>query len=175
MDEGPLLEVIKVLYGLPTSRNRWWEHLLHTLREIGFKPARFDLDVWIRGREGGYNYIGTHTYDFLVVAVNPTSIFKKLNETYTVKSFGPPKFHIGCDCIQFRKGATTPWFMGSSTYITECLRKVCALQNISTLRKEKLSCSPGDHPELYLSPLLCEVQHRIYQHMVGMEEWTVQI
>ena len=32
MDERTLLEVIKVLYGLPTSGNRWHAHLLHTLR-----------------------------------------------------------------------------------------------------------------------------------------------
>ena len=65
--------------------------------------------------------------------------------------------------------------MGSSTYITECLRKFCALLNFTTLRKEKLPCSPGDHPELDLIPLLCEAQHFIYQQLVGMVEWAVQI
>ena len=53
MAEGTLLEVIKALYGLPTSGNRLHANLLHTLRETGSNPTRFDLDVWNRGREEG--------------------------------------------------------------------------------------------------------------------------
>ena len=78
MAEGYLLESIKALYGLPTSRNMWHAHLLHILREIGFNPTRFDLDVWIRGCKGGYDYIGTHTDDVLFVAIEPNYIFEKL-------------------------------------------------------------------------------------------------
>ena len=74
MAKGTSLEVIKAIYGLPTSGNRWHAHLFHTLREIGFRKTRFDPDVWIRGCKGGYDYIGTHTDDVLVVAVKLTSI-----------------------------------------------------------------------------------------------------
>ena len=69
MAEGDLMGVIKALYGLPTSGNRWHSHLSHTLREMGFKPTRFDPDVWIRGRDVGYDCIGTYTDDVFVVAV----------------------------------------------------------------------------------------------------------
>ena len=72
-----------------------------------FKTNFFDPDVWIRVGEGGYGYIVTHTNDVLVAAVNPTSIFNKLKETYIFKKFSPPKVHIGCDYSQFRKGGTT--------------------------------------------------------------------
>ena len=137
MAEGTLLEVIKTIYGLPTSRNRWHAHLFRILREMGFKPTCFDPYVWIRGREGGYNYTGTHTNDVLIVAVDPTSVFGKLKDTYTTKAFGPPKVHLGCDYAQVKKVTTNRWVMGISTYITECLRK----------RKEKLPCNPSDHPE----------------------------
>ena len=95
MAEENLLEVIKALHGLPTSGNRWHAHLSHTLREMGFKPTRFDPDVWIRGGEGSYDYIGTHTDYVLVVAVEPTSIFENLKETYTIKAFSPPLVHLG--------------------------------------------------------------------------------
>ena len=57
----------------------------------------------------------------------------------------------------------------------ECLRKVYALLNVATLRKEKFPCSPGEHPELDSIPLLSETQHRLYQHLVGTAEWAVQI
>ena len=65
--------------------------------------------------------------------------------------------------------------MGSYTYIKECLSKVCALLKVTTLHKEKLPCSPSDHPEIDSSPLLGETQHRLYQQLVGMAEWAVQI
>ena len=45
---------------------------------MSFKPTFFDPDIWIRGRDGGYDYIGTHTDDVLVVDVEPTSIFEKI-------------------------------------------------------------------------------------------------
>ena len=173
--EENFLKVIKALYGLPTSGNIWHAHLSHNLKEMGFKPTRFDPDVWIRGREVGYNYTGTHTNDVLVVAVNTTSIFEKLNETYTIKAFVPPKVHLGCDYAQVNKGATTRWVMGISTYITECLRKVCTLLKVTTLQKDKLICSPGDHPKLHSSTLLWEEQHCFYQQLVGMAEFYVQV
>ena len=68
--------------------------LLYTLRERSSDPTRFELDVWIEGREGGYDYIGMITDDVLVIAVDPTSIFNRLEETYTIKDFGRPKFTL---------------------------------------------------------------------------------
>ena len=72
MDAGTLLEVVKVLYGLPTSGNRWHAHLSQNLREMSFKPNRFDPNFWIRGRKGGCDFIWTHTNDVLVVSLDPT-------------------------------------------------------------------------------------------------------
>ena len=71
---------------------------------MGFKPTRFDPDVSIRGREGGYNYIGNHNDKVLVVALNPTSIFEKLKDTYTIKKFVPPTVHLGCDYVRVTNG-----------------------------------------------------------------------
>ena len=53
MAEGTFLEVVKVLYGFPTSGNRWRAQLSHTLRAMSFKPTFLNTDVWIKGREGG--------------------------------------------------------------------------------------------------------------------------
>ena len=161
------MEVIKALYALTTSGNRWHDNLSFTLREIGFKLTRFDLDIWIRGREGGYDYIGTHTDDVLVVAIKSTSIFENLKYTYTIKAFGLPVVHIGCNYAQVKKGDVKRWVVGYTTYITECLMKVYALLKVATLRKKTFPCSPGDHPKLDSSPLLSDTQHRLYQHLFG--------
>jgi hypothetical protein len=44
--------------------------LSDNLRSMGFKPMRFDPDAWLRLREdkSGYDYIGTHTDDLMIVA-----------------------------------------------------------------------------------------------------------
>ena len=65
------------------------------------------------------------------------------------------------------------WVMGSYTYVKEYLSKVCALLKVTNLWKEKLPCSPSNHPEIDSSPLLGETQHLIYQQLVGMAEWAV--
>ena len=154
MPERTLLEVKKALHSLPTSVNRWHAHLSQTLRDVGFKPTRFDPDVWIRRRDGGYDYIGTRTDDILVVAKHPARVLEKLQKTYMINKFGPPLHHLGCDYEQVKKGYNVKWIMSSFTYIKECLSKVCALLNVTTLRKDKLPCSPSDHPETDKSALL---------------------
>ena len=94
MSERNLLELVQYLYILNTSDNRWHAHLSHSLRAINFKETCFDPDVWIKGREVGYNYIDMHTDDFLLVSADPTYIFNKLKKTYTIKAFGGPKFTL---------------------------------------------------------------------------------
>ena len=49
MSEGTLLEVIKEMYGLSASRNRWHAHLLHTLRAMGVKPTRLTRTSRLEG------------------------------------------------------------------------------------------------------------------------------
>ena len=105
MDEGTLLEVKKALYGIPTSGNRWHAHLSQTLRDMVFTPTCFEPDVWIMGRNGGYDYIGTHTDDVLVVAKHPARVFEKLQKVSTINKYGPLGHHLGCDYTQVKKGS----------------------------------------------------------------------
>ena len=43
-----LLEVIKAMYGFPTSGNRWQANFLNNLIGMGFKPTRFNPHVCIK-------------------------------------------------------------------------------------------------------------------------------
>ena len=65
--------------------------------------------------------------------------------------------------------------MGSTTYIAKCLRRVCALLKVATLRREKFPCRTSDHNKLDFSTLLSEAQHRLYKNLVGMADSEVQI
>jgi Reverse transcriptase (RNA-dependent DNA polymerase) len=98
---GSLATVEQALYGLPTSANRWHQHLAETLRQMGFTPSRYDRDVWLHHCENttspGYDYIGTHTNDLIIVAKDPQQYMEQLQKVYSINNIGPPKFHLGCD------------------------------------------------------------------------------
>ena len=96
MDNGTLLEGIKALYVFPTSGNTRHTNLLHTLRGMNLNLTSFDPNFWIKGREGGYNYIGAPNDDLLVISKDPPYIFEKMKEIYMIKVFGAPKVHLGC-------------------------------------------------------------------------------
>ena len=154
MSEGTLLEVDKSLYGMQNISNRCNAHLSHILRLLGFEPTHFYPDFWNKGREGGYDCISTHNDDVLVVAIDTTSIFNKLKETYTILDFCALKFHLGCDYPHVKVGASTWWVMGSSIYTSEALHKACMFLKATNLQNDKLPISTGDHHELYPIPLL---------------------
>ncbi|MGH7954991.1 MAG: reverse transcriptase domain-containing protein [Gloeomargaritales cyanobacterium] len=42
--EGCVIILIKALYGLKTSGNRWHAHLSDTLRKLGFRPSKIDAN-----------------------------------------------------------------------------------------------------------------------------------
>jgi hypothetical protein len=74
--------IVKAPYGLKSSGWQWHKYLGGVLRGQGFKPSRFDSDMWYRLNEGHdlYEYVGTHTDDLLVVGPPgcPDAIIAKL-------------------------------------------------------------------------------------------------
>ena len=56
-----------------------------------------------------------------------------------------------------------------------CGSRVLILGSTGRGRPRLYPASVFPTPKLYLSPLLGEEQHRVYQHLVGMAEWMVQI
>ena len=70
----PLLLLFKARYGLPPSAEKFSTVLVNSLPVIGFKPNRFDRNVWTRmcDSRDGYAYICTHADVFMVVAMGQT-------------------------------------------------------------------------------------------------------
>ena len=73
--------------------------MAETLGDTGFVRSHGDSDIWFRPNEegNGYDYVGTHTDDLLVVANNTLGIFESLKELYTFKSTDKPSYHLGVD------------------------------------------------------------------------------
>jgi hypothetical protein len=124
--EGKTLIVKKALHGLRTSSERWWSHFADTLRGLGFKNTRYDKDVWLRASKCGthYEYVCTHSDDFMIAARNAQSIMNDIKATYDVKSGGPPDDYLGND---FKRDAKGRWCFGCKRYIKEATARIEAL------------------------------------------------
>ena len=178
---GTLARVYKALYGLPTSANRWHAHLADHLRQMDFKPTRYDPDVWIKYRDDtrqDLDYIGTHTDDLMIVAKDPMQYMKCLQETFTIKKVAPPEFHLGCDYK--RCSVTNRWMIGTKTYVKEALEKVKELlslkddiQGRNCLGTESTPMQANYQPELDDTELLNLAKHREYQKLIGMAQWLI--
>jgi hypothetical protein len=175
---GKPAKVDKALYGLKTSGARFHAHLSDNLHSLGFKPTRFDPDVWIRPNGAQYyDYIGTHTDDLLCVSHRADEIMNDIRGIYEIKKVEEPSFHLGCD---YRKNKDGTWSVGTETYVKEALKKVKEilgkettedgndrLGRAGTAMQEKLE------PELDETPFLDAEGHRKYQQLIGIAQWLV--
>ena len=67
--KGSVVIIVRALYGLRTSSERWHAHLADTLRGFNFKPTRYKNDIWIRQSKDGnsYDYICIHVENSMAV------------------------------------------------------------------------------------------------------------
>ena len=101
-------------------------------------------------------YIVVHTDDFLIDSKKPQEIMDKLQEMYTIKDPGPPKYMLGFDI--HRTGNF--WTFGSKTYVKQAIERVEKL--FGTIKKERIPMIKGDHPEQDQYPLLSAKNRKFY-------------
>ena len=172
--EGMVAIIIKALYGLTTSAERFHTLFADFIRSIGFTPTRFDRDVWMRLRddESGYDYICTHVDDFKVVARNPELWIERIAGAFLIKEHGPRNYYLGND-YTFQDNFNL-WTYGSKTYAKEAVAKVERI--FGTLPKEGTPLPSKDcHPEMDTTPLLDLDGHRKFQMVLGMLQWLMSI
>ncbi|KOR29102.1 hypothetical protein TI03_03165 [Achromatium sp. WMS1] len=158
-------------YGLPTSANPWHAHLADTLRMLDFKPTQYDPDVWYRYSGGDcYDYVSTHTDDLMIVAKDARGIMAKLEETYTIKNIGPPKFHLGCD---YHCNTNATWSIGTETYVKEALEQVQDLLGKQSLGQDMSPMDQKWEPELSAQPFLPLDGHHLFQQLIGIAQWLI--
>ena len=170
--EGQVVIIVKALYGLATSAERWHSHFADFLRSLGFRATRYDQDVWFRTAKDGksYEYICTHVDDFMIVAKEPKPIMKCIQDSFTVKSVGPPDYYLGND---YKKDSKGHWNVGCKKYLSEALSKVQEM--FGPISKESTPLPSNDHPEEDTSEILNAHKHRRFQMLIGMLNWIVSI
>jgi hypothetical protein len=166
--------ISKALYGLTTSAERYRTLFADFLRGEGFKPTRYDRDVWMRLRDtnDGYDYICTHVDDFKIVAKDPHAWMDKIAKSFLVKESGPREYYLGND-YKFHDESNT-WTYGCKTYAAEAVAQTERV--FGCIAKQSTPLPPKDcHPETDDSPLLLLDEHRKYQMLLGQLQWLLTI
>ena len=171
--EDYVVIIEKALYGLKSSARAFRLFLADYIRKLGFFPSRCDRDVWMRMREegDGYDYVCTHVDDFKVWAKHPERWAKTIGDKFQLKVVEKPRYYLGADYSysEEHKG----YYIGSHTYIKECIRKVEAKpQFAGKLHEHKTPMPEGVHPESDNSELLDLHGICTYQMLIGMLQWA---
>ena len=78
--EGLILIIEGAIYGLRTSAARFWEHLAHQLKLLGFSNSKADHCLWYRKMGDHYEYIATWVDDVLHWSSNPMKVMNELKK-----------------------------------------------------------------------------------------------
>ena len=172
--QGCLAIIVKALYGLTTSAERFRSKFADLLRNVGFKSSRYDRDVWmIKCPTGnGYDYICTHVDDFKIIADDPYSYLSMISDVLLVKTHGPRDYYLGNNYTYHPSHSI--WTYNCSIYEKEALRKAEEILGCLPTKKTPLPVTEC-HPEMDQSPLLGLKQHRDYQVLLGMLQWNYSI
>jgi len=97
--EGHTLIIFKALYGLRSSGLCWYQRFSDVLRAIGFTQSKAEPEIWMREKNGIYEYIAVYVDDLLIAAKNPDTITAELVEThkFKLKGVGELTYHLGCN------------------------------------------------------------------------------
>jgi len=172
--KGCIAIIVRALYGLTTSAERFRTKFADLLRSIGFKSSRYDRDVWVIPcpSGNGYDYICTHVDDFKIIADHPEEYLRLISNVLFVKSHGQRDYYLGNNYHYHPQFYL--WTYNCKTYKKEALQK--AEDILGPFPKKKTPLPVTDcHPELDQSPLLDLKHHRDYQVLIGMLQWNFSI
>ena len=194
-DAGRPVLIIRALYGLKSSALAWRNHLSDVIsNKLGYTSSLADPDVWYKpskdklGNEY-YSYILVYVDDILVIDENPRKYMKMLQDSYTVRedTIKEPDQYLGADIgkVYFNDN-THAWTMGSSSYIKNAVKNIKARMNDDGFKyNPKLSSveysakqpfSAIDYrPELDTSTECTDEQMQLYQNLIGVLRWIVEL
>ena len=194
-DKGRLVLIVRALYGLKSSALQWQNHLADVLaNKLGFVSSLADPDLWYKpatkpNGEKYYSYLLVYVDDILVIDINPSKYMAMLQEAYTVRkeTIEEPKKYLGADISKvFFSDGSHAWTMSSSSYIKAAIKNVKArlakdgfrfnpkLSSMEYSAKQPFSTTLY-RPELDTSTECNEMQTQLYQNLIGVLRWVVEL
>jgi Reverse transcriptase (RNA-dependent DNA polymerase) len=94
------------LYGLRSSGLRCHQRFAEVIQVIGFSLSRAKSIIWIREKNGLYEYIAVYVNDLLIAARGRGEVTRSLEKAhkFKLKGVGPLTYHLGCDYFRDKDG-----------------------------------------------------------------------
>jgi hypothetical protein len=172
---GHLLVIYKALYGLRSSGREFGDLLASCLKELGFTPSLAEPEIFMRERDGLYEYVATYVDDLCLVMKDPKAFLQLLQSKpylFKLKGSGPMEFHLGCGFHRDEEGILC---MHPKKYVDKMISAYQQMFGQKPSTKAKSPLEENDHPELDTSEFLDEDYIEKYQSMVGSLQWIIAI
>ena len=173
--EGHLLIIHKALYGLRSSGKEFGDLLAACLRELGFFPSKAEPEIFMRARNGLYEYVATYVDDLCIVMKEPEEFLKQLQSppySFKLKGSGPMSFHLGCGFDRDEDGTLQ---MNPRKYIDKMVQGYEQIFGCKLSTSFQSPLEENDHPELDVTEFLDEEGIQQYQSLIGSLQWLITI
>ena len=167
-EEGVVYEVIRPLYGIPSSARALHLTVDRYLKSEGFESLGFEDSVWVREPGGEYPHriiFSAHIDDCLILCKDKGTLNKfkfKYLKSFDGTDEGELTRHLGCELVRDRERRTGT--LSQSGYAEKILRTygMWDCKPVTTPLKPGVRLSKKDSPE-FVDPAL----HRRYRGLVG--------
>ena len=185
---GKKAQIVRALYGMKSSGAAWRDMLSSYIKyEMGFQMCLADNDIWYHAdtKNDGtkyYSYICIYVDDILICSQNTHEYMTKIGSKFLLKpeSIKEPNVYLGAD---FKKktldDGSDLWITGANSYLKEALRISDGLLNKHGMKVNGGANQPFSNisyrPELDITPLCDTEQLHIFQQLVGILRWLVEL
>ena len=170
-----VLVIVKALYGLKSSGQRWHDRLHDCLVDLGFTPCKAEPDIWMRRHKDLWEYVAVYVDDLALAMRDPQSFIDKLTSApynFKLKGSGPITFHLGMD---FERDPDGVLCLAPKKYIEKMIDNYVRLFGEKPNQNMMSPIEKGDHPEMDTSEFLDPEKVKIYQSLIGALQWVVTI
>jgi hypothetical protein len=176
--QGKLLIVDKGLYRLRSSAAHFHEHLAAKLRYMGFKPSKADSDLWLKKKDGHYEYIAIYVDDILAFSKDPMTLIQEVKKDYVLKGIGTPEYYLGGNVDEAdapMKALDIDTSLSARTYITSSFDHMYGIFDGGPFAKCHTPMMEAYHPDIEVFSLLDDTGASKYRAMIGSANWIVTL
>ena len=187
---GRIIVVVRALHGLKSAGASFHRHLARTLRDgLGFNSCLADPDTWMRPavKPDGFKHhecVTTHVDDGMAISDKTEETMKGLGDIYTLNTisgiFDEGARHLGASVGVYDVNASVGGpeeshpFMSAEAYLEKAIPVIESHFDLSKF-SAKVPQPKDHHPELDDSPFLNAEGVQIYQSLMGVLCWVVEL
>ena len=185
---GKTAIICRALYGMKSSGASWRDAISTALHyEMGFTQCLADNDVWYKKDFSDdigwyYSYICIYVDDILIISKKTKAYMESIGKHFEIKpdSVQIPTRYLGADlkCKTMENGESV-WLVGGNSYLKEALRVVEGHLVSGEFKVAGKGLQPFSNvqyrPEMDVTQFCTEKQINLYQHLIGMLRWLVEL